>query len=103
MVSFKPLPQSLKPYFWDYSFSKLSLDTDRDFIIRRILSSGSWEAVIWLKKKIGDEELKEWLITHRGRGLSPRQIRYWGLILDLPDRQVDNWVNFAKENPWGRR
>ena len=103
MASFEHLPKSLKPFFWDHPFSKLSLNTDRDLIIRRILSSGSWEAVLWLKKKIGDENLKKWLMSHQGRGLSPRQLRYWGLILDLPDGQVNNWVNSAKENPWGKR
>lgn len=103
MATFEPLPKSLKPYFWDYSFSKLSLETDRDLIIRRVLSTGSWEAVIWLKKKIGNRNLKEWLITHQGRGLSPRQLRYWGLVLNLPDRQVNKWIKAATENPWGKR
>lgn len=103
MASSESLPQTLKPYFWDYPFAKLSLKTDRDLIIRRILSSGSWEAVTWLKKKIGNENLKAWLITHQGRGLSPRQLRYWGLVLELPRREVNNWVNSARENPWGKR
>ena len=103
MASIKPLPKNLKPYFWDYSFSKLSLNKDRDLIIRRVLSNGSWETVLWLRKKIGDENLKKWLLAHQGRGLSPRQLRYWELILDLPDRQVNNWVNFANQHPWGRR
>jgi len=103
MASLEPLPKSLKPFFWDYPFSKLSLKTDRDLIIRRVLSSGSWEAVLWLKKKIGDEDLKKWLIAHQGRGLNPRQLRFWGLVLELPERQVDVWVRAAKKAPWGRR
>ena len=103
MASSQTLPKSLKPYFWDYSFPKLSLKNDRDLIIRRVLSVGSWDAILWLQKKIGDENLKQWLIAHQGRGLSPRQLRYWGLILDLPNDQINSWVKAAKENPWGRR
>lgn len=103
MASVKSLPQNLKPYFWDYSFSKLSLNKDRELIIRRVLSNGSWETVLWLRKKIGDENLRQWLMAHQGRGLSPRQLRFWGLVLDLPDRQVNDWVNSANEHPWGRR
>ncbi len=103
MASPEPLPKSLKPYFWDYPFSKLSFGTDRDLIIRRILASGSWEAVLWIRKKFGDENLKKWLIVHKGRGLSPRQLRFWELILDLPKRQVNAWVKAARETPWGRR
>src|SRR5512138_444463 len=103
MASPGSLPKSLKPYFWDYPFSKLSLRTDRDLIIRRVLSNGSWEAVRWLKKRVGDEQIKTWLIAHQGRGLSPHQLRYWELVLDLPKRQVNKWINVAKENPWGQR
>ncbi len=103
MASLESLPKSLKPYFWDYPFSKLSLSTDRDLIIRRILANGSWDAVRWLKRKIGEENLRKWLIAHHGRGLSPRQLRYWELVLDLPKRQVDAWVKAAKETEWNRR
>lgn len=103
MASFESLPKSLKPFFWDYPFSKLSFNADRDLIIRRVLSSGSWDAVLWVRKKIGDENLKKWLIAHQGRGLSPRQLRFWELILDLPKRQVNAWVKTARETPWGKR
>ncbi len=103
MASLKPLPRILKPYFWDYSFSRLSLKTDHDLIIRRVLSNGSWEAILWIRKKIGDENLKKWLIAHQGRGLSPRQLRFWELILDLPKPQVNTWVKAARETPWGKR
>lgn len=103
MAAPKPLPKSLKPYFWDYPFSKLSLNTDRDLIIRRVLASGSWDTVLWLRKKIGDESLRTWLIMHQGRGLSPRQLRFWELILDLPKNQVKHWVKAAQETPWGKR
>jgi hypothetical protein len=97
------LPESLRPFFWEYRFSSLSLPDDRDLVIRRILSQGSWEAVRWLRKEIGDTELREWLILHQGKGLSPRQLRYWELIYDLPSRQVNQWVQNAKNGVWIHR
>src|SRR5512147_882158 len=103
MVAHKTLPRKLKPYFWDYPFSELSLRTDRDLIIRRILTSGSWEAIRWLRHEIGDENLKAWLVAHRGRGLSPRQLRFWGVIFDLPSRQVNTWVQAANQFPWVKK
>jgi hypothetical protein len=103
MVIDTPLPENLLPYFWDYPSANLSLKTDQSLIIRRILTSGSWDSVLWLRSQIGDQTLKEWLIYHRGRGLSPRQLRFWGLILDLPIHQVDMWVQSALETPWGQR
>lgn len=97
------LPEQLRPFFWDYEFSKLSLGKDRDLVIRRILSNGSWDAVRWLRKRLGDQELREWLISHHGRGLTPRQLRFWGLLYDLPTRQVNQWVKTAQSGVWDSR
>ena len=99
----KGLPESLRPFFWDYRFSNLSLPDDKDLVIRRILSQGSWQAIRWLRKEIGDTELREWLISHQGRGLSPRQLRYWELIYALPPRQVNQWVQNSKKEVWAQR
>ena len=97
------LPEQLRSLFWDYAFSQLSLATDRDLIIRRILINGSWDAVRWLRKRLGDPELRDWLITHRGRGLTPRQLRFWGVLYDLPARQVNQWVKTAQTGVWDKR
>lgn len=97
------LPESLREYFWDYSFEQLSWEVDRELIIRRLLSAGSWEAIIWLRKQVGEATLRKWLIAQRGRGLSARQLRFWSLILALPRRQVDAWVRAARAGAWSRR
>ena len=97
------LPEQLRSLFWDYAFSQLSLAKDRDLIIRRILTNGSWGAVRWLRKRLGDRELRDWLIIHRGRGLTPRQLRFWGVLYDLPARQVNQWVKTAQAGVWDKR
>ncbi len=97
------LPKSLRPYFWDYPFEKLSWEADRELVIHRLLSSGPWEAITWLRKQAGDEALRQWLIDHRGRGLSPRQLRFWSLLFGLPKKQADAWVRAAKSGTWSRR
>ena len=99
----RELPEQLRSLFWDYTFSQLSLAKDRDLIIRRVLSNGSWDAVRWLRKRVGDRELREWLVAHRGRGLSARQLRFWGVLYDLPARQVNQWVKTAQTGVWGKR
>jgi hypothetical protein len=103
MNALNPLPQSLKPFFWDYPFSELSWKHDHELIIRRVLSNGSWESICWLRNTLGDDRLRKWLINRKGKGLSPRQIRYWALVLRIPKRDADAWVKSALENPWGRR
>jgi hypothetical protein len=97
------LLEHLRPLFWDYAFAQLSLVKDRDLIIRRVLSNGSWDAVRWLRKRLGDRELREWLISHRGRGLTARQLRFWGMLYDLPARQVNQWVKTAQTGVWAKR
>jgi hypothetical protein len=97
------IPEQFRPLFWDYVFSRLSLAKDRDLIIRRVLSNGSWDAVRWLRKRIGDRELQQWLIAHRGRGLTARQLRFWSVLYDLPTRQVNQWVKTAQTGVWGKR
>ena len=98
-----PLPEDLRDYFWDYPFDELSWEANRDLIIRRLLTNGSWEAITWLRRKLGDGNLRKWLIAHQGRGLSPRQLRYWSLVLKLSKRQTNAWSRAAQANPWSRR
>jgi hypothetical protein len=95
-----PLPEFLRQFFWDYQFDQLDWNTDRDLLIRRILTDGSWQAITWLRHKTGDDALRQWLIAHRGRGLHPRQLHFWSLALAIPNRQADSWSLDKTKNPW---
>ena len=103
MSSVHPLPGTLRPFFWDQDFLALDWERDRDFIVRRVLQAGDFAAIRWLRSALGDEQLHSWLLRHEGGRLSPRQLRYWELILDLPSEAVDAWVAKTKNNPWGKR
>ncbi len=97
------LPDFLKPFFWDVDFDSLDWQSDQNFIARRILQSGSWQAVSWLRAAWGDQALRSWLEAQEGSRLTPRQLRFWELVLDLPAQEVEQWVEDARNNPWGRR
>lgn len=97
------LPEMFKQFFWDYEFNTLSWSRHRDLIVRRVLRQGSWQAIGWLRRQIGDEDLRRWLVEHQGGRLSPRQLRFWEVILDLPTESVRQWVEQAKNNPWSER
>lgn len=97
------LPESLRAFFWDHRFDTLTWEADRELIIRRLLTHGSWSGIVWLRRKIGDGGLRKWLIVHRGRGLSPRQLRFWSLVLGLPRRQVSSWIQTGQAFPWSVR
>ncbi len=93
----------LRPLFWDQDFIDLDWEGDRDFIVRRILQSGDWSAICWLRASWGDEALRLWLLAHSSSQLNPRQLRFWELILDLPGQDVDRWIAQVKNSPWESR
>ena len=42
------------------------------------------------------------MIAHKGRGLTPRQLRFWGLVYDLPVRQVNSWIRADAKRDMGK-
>ncbi len=97
------LPDYVTVLFWDYDVSALVWERHRDLIIQRVLASGTWEAVTWLRGRLGDDALRSWLLQHEGRGLSRRQLRFWQLILELPAPQVDAWLAEPARQIWEGR
>jgi hypothetical protein len=97
------LPDFLQPFFWDVDFQSLRWEQQRDFIAQRILQAGSWQAVCWLRERMGDAELRAWLLRHHGARLEPRRWSFWQVILELPPRTVRRWVAEYNNNPWANR
>jgi len=93
----------MKNFFWDYPFRRLRIDKDRDLVISRLLDQGDWEAVQWLRMRLSDRDLKNWLLSRRGAGLSPRKLRFWELVLELPKRDVDDWLRSKTRQVWDQR
>jgi len=97
------LPNSLKTLFWDCDFGSLSLTEHRNFLVRRILDRGDWDAITWLRLTVGDAAIRDWFLAKNGGRLDPRKLRFWGLILDLPGDDVDGWVRKARASNWHGR
>jgi hypothetical protein len=90
-------------YFWDCDVSSLDWEKHRNFVIRRLLQYGDLPALRWLRAHLGDEGLRDWIIARDGRGLTPRQVRYWALMLDIDKGLADRWVDAAANTIWERR
>lgn len=99
-IDWPPVVQSL---FWEYDTTDLDWEADRDLILRRILTEGSWDAVQWLRDRVGDATLRRWIEARSGGALSPRQLRFWELVLDLPSDRVDEWVDARRDSVWENR
>ncbi|MFT3767633.1 MAG: hypothetical protein QM820_19435 [Minicystis sp.] len=93
----------LRRFFWEYDFDDLSWESDRVLITERLLSRGTWPTWKWVREQLGDEGLAAYLRETRGRALSPRQLRFWGLILGLPKDEVSGWIEDKKGSLWFER
>lgn len=97
------IPESVRSLFWDTDAAGLSLDTDRDAILGRVLEAGGLDETRWLRRTIGDASIRAHLHQRSGRGMAPARLRYWQVMLDLPAEDVDRWVEAARSGVWGRR
>lgn len=97
------LPENLEDLFWEYDVSELDWGDHREFIARRVLSHGTWAQICWLRDKLGDREVRRIIEARRGRDLSPRQLRFWQLILDIPAKKVDRWLDEPGRQIWDNR
>lgn len=100
------MPTDLEPitrYLWDTDVSSITWERYKNFIVRRILQYGDFQSWRWLRTQLGDKELRDWIVAHNARGLTPRQIRYWALILDIESTLADEWVKAATNTIWEQR
>jgi hypothetical protein len=97
------MPDFLRPFFWDVDFDSLRWEAYQDFIVRRVLESGNWEAICWLRGTMGDQGLRAWLLKRKGASLDPRHLRFWQVVLRLRVRAVDRWVASIRYYPWSDR
>lgn len=97
------LPESLQSYFWDCDVGRLSWAASRTTIMKRLLQSGGMDAIAWLRERMSDEEIRDFIVRRHGRGLEPRRLRFWSVLLEIPRAQVDEWIAVARSNPWNQR
>lgn len=100
---YSTIPPHVRGCFWDCDPQALTFDEHADFIITRILSSGDWDAVQWLRACTGDAAIAGWLRKTRGGSLSGPQLRFWEVVLDLPHRTVSGWMITARHSVWEGR
>jgi hypothetical protein len=103
MATATRLPERLRPLFFDHRFALLTWESDADLVTGRILASGDWDAVRWLRRTLGDQALRAWLEDRRGAGLSSRQLRFWELVLDIPHAEVTAWIRDPGRQVWEHR
>ncbi len=80
-----PLPETLRPYFWNCRFQDLDTSKHRKAIIEQIMEYGNLDAWRWMLRTYKEKDMIETLKLTRM--LSPHSRSFWSLFfhVDLPD------------------
>lgn len=97
------LPPEVRALFWEYGDREVSLESERDFVMGRVLSAADWDGLRWLRREVGEAAIRDYLDRTRGRLLSPRQLRLWQVLLGLPEETVTAWIGNERRRLWDRR
>jgi hypothetical protein len=97
------LPLELKPLFWEYDFDTLSWDKDRDLVVSKVLNSGSWDNLQWLRGCVGDRYLRDWITAHKGRGMGRRDLRFYQFLFRIPKKLISEWLAAPERKIWDNR
>lgn len=73
------LPEAVRILFWEVEPENVDLQRHRDYVMQRIMTRGSWEAMRWLRRTYPLEQVADF-IRRKGRKLTPRDEAYWALI-----------------------
>lgn len=75
------LPPTLKRFFWDTPVESIDRDTNKNYIIARILELGDEAAVEWLGRQYSKNDLRK--VVRTSRSLSPKSSNYWRLKYNM--------------------
>jgi hypothetical protein len=70
--------------FWDVDVRALDPEAHEDFILGRVLTEGSWEAIHAVRAALGDEALRAFVIRAPHR-LTARARRFYEVVLSIPE------------------
>jgi hypothetical protein len=89
-------PASTARLFRDGEPIDLHDRSSRNLAIGRLLEEGERDDLRWLAATVGEEELAGWLERRGPRRLSRRSLRFWRLMLDREELDIDP----AREELW---
>jgi hypothetical protein len=81
-----PLPEFLRPLFWEVDFDRLRVRGRERYIIERVLEYGDLSEVKWMLECFSRDGIAQTL--RRSRGLSPKSASFWAFILDVSQEDI---------------
>jgi hypothetical protein len=83
----QPLPDCVRRLLWDVDPDTVDLERHGDYVLERVMSRGTWDAMRWLCSHYPRAEMAEFL-RRKGMRLTPRDRAYWSLVAQEPQPQT---------------
>jgi len=81
-----PLPEFLRPLFWDVDFDRLRVRGHERYIVERVLEYGDDRTIHWLQCTFSLVTIAD--VVRHSRKISRNTATLWALVLDIPGEQV---------------
>ena len=81
-----PLPEFLRPLFWEVDFDRLRVRGHERYVIERVLEYGDLLEVRWMLGHFSEKEIVQTL--RHSRALSFKSANFWAFIFGVPSEQV---------------
>jgi hypothetical protein len=81
-----PLPEMLRPLFWDAEWSAVDFNRNRTAVIERILNLGNEEQLAWLRRNVSLDEIRA--VVASSRRLSRKTARCWQNFFGLREEEM---------------
>ncbi|MBI5621805.1 hypothetical protein HY933_03010 [Candidatus Falkowbacteria bacterium] len=72
------IPSATKSILWDVDPARLDQHKDKQFLITRLADKGSWQDIVWLRKKYSLAEIKR--SVRHSRNVSPKTKNFWRIM-----------------------
>ncbi|MCX6716398.1 MAG: hypothetical protein NTV72_00520 [Candidatus Taylorbacteria bacterium] len=82
------IPQTLKPYFWSYDFSKIDPDKSSKTVVSQIINYGNISDWKWLVSYYGIDSVRQIIINLRPGEIKKRTLKLASLIFNFNLGQI---------------
>jgi hypothetical protein len=86
-----PVPEHVRPLFWDTNADALDPRAHPDYVIERILEHGDQPDVDWLRQAFSEDQIRT--VQRTTRRLSPRSANFWALVFQVAPQDVPSLRN----------
>ena len=75
-------PPAVERLFWEVDPRSIDLEKHRAYVMQRVMSRGTWEAMKWLLATYSAAAIRDYLESGGARTLPPKMLAFWALMSD---------------------